>query len=109
MKITVDTLGGQFSFECAPTERILYAALSHGLSVPYECATGTCGTCRGRVHAGGVDVEWDAAPRAGPVQRPQAPGQVGRASEGGNGDGAAQAQRVRARGGVCHRLPPTLM
>ena len=62
MKITVDTLGGQFSFECAPTEHILYAALSHGLSVPYECATGTCGTCRGRVHAGGVDVEWDEAP-----------------------------------------------
>ena len=62
MKITVDTLGGQFSFECAPTERILYAALCHGLRVPYECATGTCGTCRGRVTLGGVDVEWDAAP-----------------------------------------------
>src|SRR3974390_3496618 len=62
MKITVDTLGGQFSFECAPTERILYAALCHGLRVPYECATGTCGTCRGRVTLGGVDVQWDAAP-----------------------------------------------
>jgi toluene monooxygenase electron transfer component len=61
-KITVDTLGGSFGFECAPTERILYAALSHGLSVPYECATGTCGTCRGRVLTGAVDVEWDEAP-----------------------------------------------
>jgi toluene monooxygenase electron transfer component len=62
MKITVETKGGEFSFECAPTERILYAALGHGLTVPYECATGTCGTCRGRIVQGGAHVEWDEAP-----------------------------------------------
>jgi toluene monooxygenase electron transfer component len=62
MKITLDTMGGQYSFECAPTERILYAALRHGLRVPYECATGTCGTCRGRIINGKAHVEWDEAP-----------------------------------------------
>jgi toluene monooxygenase electron transfer component len=62
MKITVETQGGEFSFECEPTERILYAALRHGLTVPYECATGTCGTCRGRIMQGTAQVDWDAAP-----------------------------------------------
>jgi toluene monooxygenase electron transfer component len=62
MKITVDSMEGQFAFDCAPTERILYAALRSGLSVPYECATGTCGTCRGRLTAGSADIAWDAAP-----------------------------------------------
>jgi toluene monooxygenase electron transfer component len=62
MKITVETKGGNFSFQCEPTERILYAALCHGLTVPYECATGTCGTCRGRIMQGATHVEWDQAP-----------------------------------------------
>jgi len=62
MKITVETKGGEFSFDCAATQRILHAALSHGLTVPYECATGTCGTCRGRLVQGAVHVEWEEAP-----------------------------------------------
>ncbi len=62
MKITLETKGGDFSFDCDPSERILYAALRHGLTVPYECSTGTCGTCRGRIAQGSVLVEWDAAP-----------------------------------------------
>jgi toluene monooxygenase electron transfer component len=62
MKITLETKGGEFSFDCAPTQRILHAALSRGLTVPYECATGTCGTCRGRLVQGAVHVEWEEAP-----------------------------------------------
>jgi toluene monooxygenase electron transfer component len=62
MKITVETKAGEFSFDCEPTERILYAALSRGLTLPYECATGTCGTCRGRLMQGAAHVEWDEAP-----------------------------------------------
>jgi toluene monooxygenase electron transfer component len=62
MKITFNTNGGNYTFECAPTERILYAALCQGLTAPYECATGTCGTCRGRITQGSAHVEWDEAP-----------------------------------------------
>jgi toluene monooxygenase electron transfer component len=62
MKITVQANSGEFSFDCEATERLLYAGLTQGLRLPYECATGTCGTCRGRVVQGNTLVEWDAAP-----------------------------------------------
>ena len=62
MKITVQANSGEFSFECEATERLLYAGLTQGLRLPYECATGTCGTCRGRVVQGSTLVEWDEAP-----------------------------------------------
>jgi toluene monooxygenase electron transfer component len=62
MKITIQANSGDFSFECDPAERILYAGLGQGVRLPYECATGTCGTCRGRVVEGSTLVEWDEAP-----------------------------------------------
>jgi toluene monooxygenase electron transfer component len=62
MKITIQANSGEFSFECDADERMLYAGLSQGLRLPYECATGTCGTCRGRVLQGATLVEWDEAP-----------------------------------------------
>jgi toluene monooxygenase electron transfer component len=62
MKITVQANSGEFSFDCEASERILYAGLEQGLRLPYECATGTCGTCRGRVLQGTTLVEWDEAP-----------------------------------------------
>jgi len=62
MKITVQANSGEFSFECEASERLLYAGLRQGLRLPYECATGTCGTCRGRVVHGSTLVEWDEAP-----------------------------------------------
>ena len=62
MKITVQANSGEFSFECEATERLLYAGLAQGLRLPYECATGTCGTCRGRVVQGSTLVEWEEAP-----------------------------------------------
>jgi len=62
MKITIESNSGAFDFECGAGERVLYAGLAEGLALPYECATGTCGTCRGRIVSGGVQVEWDEAP-----------------------------------------------
>src|SRR6185295_17339576 len=62
MKITIQANSGEFNFDCEATERILYAGLSQGLRLPYECSTGTCGTCRGRVLQGSTLVEWDKAP-----------------------------------------------
>ena len=51
MKITIESNSGTFDFACEADERMLYAGLVQGLTLPYECATGTCGTCRGRVRA----------------------------------------------------------
>ena len=62
MKITIQANSGEFSFDCEANERMLYAGLSQGLRLPYECATGTCGTCRGRVVQGSTLVEWEEAP-----------------------------------------------
>jgi toluene monooxygenase electron transfer component len=69
MKITIQSNAGEFRFECAPQERMLYAGLVEGLALPYECATGTCGTCRGRVVEGAAHVEWDEAPGFAKLRR----------------------------------------
>lgn len=37
------------------TETILEAALRHGLSLPYGCRNGSCGTCKGKIIQGAVD------------------------------------------------------
>lgn len=62
MKITVQHKGGELSFDCGGREPILYAGLRQGINLPFECATGTCGTCRARVMSGDVDVRWKEAP-----------------------------------------------
>jgi len=62
MKITVQSKAGETAFNCGDRETILHAGLRQGLSLPYECATGTCGTCRARVMSGQVEVCWKEAP-----------------------------------------------
>src|SRR5215469_1369169 len=64
MKITVHSRDGALSFDCDANESLLYAGLRQGVGLPFECATGTCGTCRARVMAGDVDVRWTEAPGA---------------------------------------------
>jgi toluene monooxygenase electron transfer component len=69
MKVTAETKSGPFNFECGVDEMLLYAGLRHGLTLPYECATGTCGTCRARVVAGSVAIDWDDAPGFAKLRR----------------------------------------
>lgn len=52
------------TFEAGPQETLLYAALRAGVAVPYECATGTCGTCKARRIAGVIINDWVEAPGA---------------------------------------------
>jgi toluene monooxygenase electron transfer component len=69
MKITVETKSGIFDYECDAADKLLYAGLAQGLTLPYECATGTCGTCRGRVTQGSAHVDWDQAPGLAKLKR----------------------------------------
>jgi toluene monooxygenase electron transfer component len=62
MKIAVQSRSGEAAFDCGDSEAILHAGLRQGISLPYECATGTCGTCRARVLSGTVEVRWKEAP-----------------------------------------------
>jgi toluene monooxygenase electron transfer component len=62
MKIAVTARTGAADFECAPGQKILHAALQHGIELPYECATGTCGTCKAKLVRGRARSEWPDAP-----------------------------------------------
>ena len=46
---------------CAPAETILLAGLRAGLPLPYECASGGCGTCRAQLIEGSVISRWEDA------------------------------------------------
>ncbi len=51
-----------YRFDAAEGEKLLYAGLRAGIPLPYECATGTCGTCRARLDQGDLDQGWMEAP-----------------------------------------------
>jgi toluene monooxygenase electron transfer component len=62
VKIVVTARSGTREFECEPGEKILHAGLRSGVELPYECGTGTCGTCKARLVSGRVENEWPDAP-----------------------------------------------
>jgi toluene monooxygenase electron transfer component len=52
----------EFEYECDATDTLLRAALRAGLSFPYECNSGGCGSCKFELIAGDIDVLWPDAP-----------------------------------------------
>lgn len=62
MRVEIEKKDRTYSFDAEPGESILYAGLRAGIPLPYECATGTCGTCRARLKQGQLDSGWEQAP-----------------------------------------------
>jgi len=62
VKIVVSARNGARDFECDPGEKILHAALRRGVELSYECATGTCGTCKAKLLSGRSESQWPDAP-----------------------------------------------
>nr|AAK84310.1 reductase [Marinosulfonomonas methylotropha] len=62
--VQLETKSGKFSFDARPDESLLFAGLRNGVTLPYECATGTCGSCRARVMSGSDENCWEDAPAA---------------------------------------------
>jgi toluene monooxygenase electron transfer component len=62
MRIQVNARNRGYDFETLPGERVLYAGLRAGIDLPYECATGTCGTCKAKLLSGRVNDRWPGAP-----------------------------------------------
>jgi toluene monooxygenase electron transfer component len=62
MNIVVSARGEAHAFECSVGENILYAGLRNGFALPYECGTGTCGTCKARLASGETASAWPEAP-----------------------------------------------
>lgn len=69
MQIKVQGKAGECGFSCGDDETLLLAGLRQGLSLPYECATGTCGSCRGRLMEGDVALVWNDAPALAKLKR----------------------------------------
>jgi toluene monooxygenase electron transfer component len=62
MRIQVNARNRGYDFDAAPGEKVLYAGLRAGIDLPYECATGTCGTCKAKLVGGRVRDGWPEAP-----------------------------------------------
>ena len=62
MRIQVNARNRGYEFEARPGEKVLHAGLRAGINLPYECATGTCGTCKAKLVAGRVQDGWVQAP-----------------------------------------------
>lgn len=62
MRIQVNARNRGYDFDALPGERVLYAGLRAGIDLPYECATGTCGTCKAKLVSGRVRDRWPGAP-----------------------------------------------
>lgn len=69
MEITIESRSEPCTFQCDGDERILFAGLQGGFTLPYDCATGSCGMCKARVKSGIVDVIWPEAPALAKLQR----------------------------------------
>ena len=60
--IRVTGKGENREFSCERDERILHAGLRNGIALPYECASGTCGTCKATLVEGDTEYAWLEAP-----------------------------------------------
>ncbi|MGH9786463.1 MAG: 2Fe-2S iron-sulfur cluster-binding protein [Terriglobia bacterium] len=62
MRIQLNARNRAYQFRAAADQRILYAGLAAGINLPYECGSGTCGTCKARLVSGEVEDLWPQAP-----------------------------------------------
>jgi ferredoxin len=58
------TLDNGLSFPCPDDRPILYGAIQQGVSLPFRCRTGACGSCRARILSGRVDQSQESRPLA---------------------------------------------
>src|SRR5947207_14602370 len=62
MRIQVLARNQGLEFEARARETVLFAGLRAGIELPYECATGTCGTCKAKLISGRLHDGWREAP-----------------------------------------------
>ena len=59
--LTVTDGDDEAAFSCLPGETVLFAGQAAGWDLPYECASGGCGTCRAQLLSGYVTSSWPDA------------------------------------------------
>ena len=62
MRVQVNARNRGYDFDARPGEKLLHAGLRSGIDLPYECSTGTCGTCKATLVSGRVADGWAQAP-----------------------------------------------
>src|SRR5512135_2549321 len=62
MKIQINGTNRAYRFEGMEKEQILFSGLRNGVDLPYECSTGTCGTCKAKLIEGKIYDPWPEAP-----------------------------------------------
>jgi toluene monooxygenase electron transfer component len=62
MRVQLNARNRAFRFDAGAGEKILYAGLRAQAGLPYECATGTCGTCKAKLVEGEIEDAWPEAP-----------------------------------------------
>lgn len=62
MKIQVNARNRAHYFDAEVGDKILYRGLSQAVDLPYECGSGTCGTCKAKLISGQVADGWSEAP-----------------------------------------------
>ena len=62
MRVQLTAKDTSHAFDCGEGEPILHAGLRQGVALAYECASGTCGTCKAALVAGDVGAGWPNAP-----------------------------------------------
>jgi len=62
MRVQVTARNRACEFDATAGEKILYAGLRAQTALPYECATGTCGTCKAKLLEGRIADGWPEAP-----------------------------------------------
>jgi len=61
VQIQINARNRAYQFETQSGRRLLYSGLAAGIHLPYECGTGTCGTCKAKLISGEVDDAWPQA------------------------------------------------
>jgi toluene monooxygenase electron transfer component len=61
MRVQINARNRAYEFDAEPGEKILFAGLRARIELPYECATGTCGTCKARLVEGRTEDAWQEA------------------------------------------------
>src|SRR3954468_19692252 len=62
MKVHLNARNRAHQFDARGDDKLLFTALSHAIDLPYECGSGTCGTCKARLISGEVHDAGPAAP-----------------------------------------------
>src|SRR3569832_1768615 len=99
-KVRIATSGHEFTVD--DSESVLDAALRQGLSLPYSCRGGTCGSCKGKVVQGEVAYPHGKPPALSAVEQAADMTLFCRARRRGGGGGGGRGPRAaggRAGGG----------